>query len=69
MGTKATSNIQNIFRQLILYIKWYEVSFSLTFVFKPESSCRHTNIREKVEVELVGSAVEESWDRSAFGRR
>lgn len=42
---------------------------SLTFVFQPESSCRHADIREKVEVELVGGAVEQSWDRRAFARR
>lgn len=41
----------------------------LTFVFQPESSCRHADIREKVEVELVGGAVEQSWDRRAFARR
>lgn len=55
-------------RQRAIY-KMYFFFFSLTFVFESESSCRHTNIREKVEVELVGSAVEESWDRGAFGRR
>lgn len=41
----------------------------LTFVFQPESSCRHADIREKVEVELVGGAVEQSWDSRAFARR
>lgn len=50
---------------------WKTCFFStpLTFVFQPESSCRHADIREKVEVELVGGAVEQSWDRRAFGRR
>lgn len=41
---------------------------SLTFVFQPESSCRHADVREKVEVELVGGAVEESRNRGALGR-
>ncbi|TNN88036.1 hypothetical protein EYF80_001617 [Liparis tanakae] len=29
----------------------------------PESCRRHTDIREEVEVELVGGAVQKSWDR------
>lgn len=41
--------------------------FSPTFVLQPESSCRHTNIGEEVEVELVGGAVEESGDGGALG--
>lgn len=39
----------------------------LTFVFQPKSSCRHANIREEVEVELVGGAVEERRDGGAWG--
>lgn len=53
-------------RVVTLYIKRYELFVSLTFVFQPESSCRHANIREEVEVELVGGAVEESRDRGAL---
>lgn len=52
------------------YFKSNCVFVQLTFVFQPESSCRYTDIREKVEVELVGGTVEESWDGCAFrGRR
>lgn len=62
---KDSSYVRNTLRVLVLSIKVF--FFSLTFVFQPESSCRHTNIREKVEVELVGGAVEESWDGGAWG--
>lgn len=41
----------------------------LTFVFQPESSCRHANIREEVEIQLVGRAVEERWDGGASGEK
>lgn len=40
-----------------------------TFVFQPESSSRHADIGEKVEVELVGSAVEQSRNGGALGRK
>lgn len=46
-----------------------QIAKLLTFVFQSESSCRHTNIGEEVEVQLVGGAVEERRDGGASGRR
>lgn len=43
--------------------------FSLTFVFQSESCCRNANIREKVEVQLVGGAVKKCWNGGALGTR
>lgn len=65
--TQPTFFIFGVFARCIRCYKLF--FFLLTFVLQSETSSRHANVGEKVEVELVGSTVEESWNRGALGRR
>lgn len=37
----------------------------LTFVLQPEASCRHADVREEVQIQLVGRTVQQRWNSCA----
>lgn len=58
---KKKNNINSLFSYECFFLRKFQKTSSLTFVFQVKTSCCHTNVRMKMQVKLIGSAIQQCW--------